>query len=81
MKKTMTVISFRDAFENIIAVCERENQPQEGDYYEDNLLICGKCNTKKQTVIQLFGEPRTVFMACECRVKAYEDEKKERKII
>ena len=77
----MTGISFRDAFENIIEVCERENQPQEGDYYEDNLLMCGKCHTKKQTIITLFGEPRKVFMACECRVKEYEDEKKERKKI
>ena len=39
-----------------------------GDYVgEDNLYYCGKCNTRKQTVINIFGGVRTVPCVCECQ--------------
>ncbi len=55
--------------------------PQEGDYVcADGLLYCGKCNTKKQTRVQLpeqFGNlVRVVPCICECEVARLEAEKK-----
>lgn len=54
----------------------------EGDYLgEDNLYYCGKCNTRKQTVITLFGETKIVPCICECRaaeIKAEDEARKQR---
>ena len=54
----------------------------EGDYVgEDNLYCCGKCKTRKQTVVTLFGESRVVPCICECRaaeIKAEEEARKQR---
>ena len=43
---------------------------------EDNLYYCGKCHTRKQTIINIFDTVRTVPCVCECqaaRVKAEEE--------
>lgn len=40
---------------------------EDGDYKgEDGLYYCGKCHTKKQTVVDLFGEQRKVMCLCKC---------------
>ena len=40
--------------------------PAEGDYTKDGLLYCGKCKTRKQTEITLFGQTRIVPVMCHC---------------
>jgi DNA replication protein DnaC len=54
----------------------------EGDFVgEDNLYCCGKCKTRKQTIVTLFGETRVVPCICECRaaeIKAEEEARKQR---
>lgn len=48
---------------------------------EDGLLYCGKCHTKKQTRIVLFGEERTPPCLCKCRQEQRDREEAERKRI
>ena len=68
-------------FENVIeSIIEKANETANivaGDYVgDDNLYYCGKCNTRKQTVIVLFGNTRVVPCICRCRADelAAEDE-------
>lgn len=48
--------------------------PEEGDYTQDGLLYCGKCNTRRQMSIDLFGdgEMQTVPVMCDCQKAAYD---------
>lgn len=69
----------------IAAIIEQANKTAniaEGDYLgEDNLYYCGKCHTRKQTVIELFGTKRIAPCICKCRaeeLKAEEDARKQR---
>lgn len=48
---------------------------QEGDYYVDGILYCGKCHTKKQLSHSLFGRDIFVGCLCECQVKERAAEK------
>lgn len=41
-----------------------------GDYVQDGLLHCGRCNTPKQCRINLLGESATVFCLCKCMKEA-----------
>ena len=53
-----------------------KSSPQEaGDYKENGLLYCGKCNTPKQCRIELFGSERIVPCLCKCRVEKREAER------
>lgn len=53
---------------------------EQGDYYgDDGLLYCGKCNTKKQTRITIFGKEKTPFCLCKCEVERRDREETERK--
>ena len=46
-------------------------QPQidfcESDYIKDGLLYCGKCNSKRQTQIEVMG--KTIIRACQCKCR------------
>lgn len=48
---------------------------QEGDYYVDGILYCGKCHTKKQLSHSLFGRDIFVGCLCECQAKERAAEK------
>lgn len=68
---------FDSAIELIIERAKETANINAGDYIgEDNLYYCGKCHTRKQTTIVLFGEPRVVPCICKCRADelAAEDE-------
>ena len=62
---------------------------EDGDYYDENgLLMCGKCNTYKQTEVELFGEIKRPHCLCECEAEkerlekaARENEEKEREYL
>jgi DNA replication protein DnaC len=68
--------------EQIIAKAKETANIVEGDYLgEDNLYYCGKCHTRKQTVINIFGNTKIVPCICECRaaeIKAEEEARKQR---
>lgn len=52
---------------------------EQGDYFgDDGLLMCGKCNTPKQTRVELFGRVRTPFCLCKCAAEARDREEAER---
>lgn len=53
------------------------NREEPGDYMKDGLLYCGKCHTPKQVIVNVCGEMRTIFAACECREKKNEKEEAE----
>jgi DNA replication protein DnaC len=53
---------------------------EEGDYIgDDGLLVCGKCNTPKQTRINVLGKEKTPYCLCKCMVEKREREEAERK--
>lgn len=54
---------------------------EQGDYIVDGLLYCGKCHTKKQTRVEIFGKVRTPYCLCKCAVEQREREEAERKRI
>ena len=72
----------REFIEAFIEKAQATGNIVEGDYIgEDNLYYCGKCNTRKQTVITIFGETKIVPCVCECRaaeIKTEEDARKQR---
>lgn len=53
---------------------------QDGDYKgDDGLLYCGKCKTRKQTLIHVLGKDRIVPIMCQCEQEKREVELAERK--
>lgn len=54
---------------------------EQGDYILDGLLYCGKCNTKKQTRVMIFGQERTPPCLCKCAVEKRDREETERQRI
>ena len=51
------------------------NKQNENDYYENGLLMCGKCHTPKQCRGFLFGVERTVTCICKCRAEELQAER------
>lgn len=56
------------------------NQEEPGDYVKDGLLYCGKCHTPKQAIVNVCGEMRTVFAACECKERQNKKEEADLKM-
>lgn len=65
--------------DDMLAKLMEEGIADKGDYIDNGteLLMCGKCHTKKQTLVKLMG--RTMKPSCLCRCKAEELEKEEQK--
>ncbi len=55
------------AVERVAKNAAQVNKQKANDYYENGLLMCGKCHTPKQHRGMLFGVPRIVSCLCECR--------------
>jgi DNA replication protein DnaC len=53
---------------------QNEQKPQEGDYMQDNLLICGKCNTPKQCEVEILDEIKKFGCMCKCQSEKYREE-------
>ncbi|MBE6608146.1 MAG: hypothetical protein E7633_06305 [Ruminococcaceae bacterium] len=51
------------------------NKVVDGDYQKDGLWYCGRCNTPKQGRYDVPWGQITPFLMCECRRKAYADER------
>lgn len=75
-------MGFENVIETIIDRAKETANIDAGDYVgDDNLYYCGKCHTKKQTVIELFGSTRVVPCICQCKaaeIKAEDDARKQR---
>ena len=57
-----------------------EIKAEQGDYYgDDGLLMCGKCNTPKQTRVRIFDKERTPMCLCRCEVEKRDREEAARK--
>ena len=70
----------RQVVESMIRKAEETANIVEGDYIgEDKLYYCGKCNTRKQVVISLFGKERLVPCVCKCRADEIAAEEEEHK--
>lgn len=55
------------AIDNLVVKSGKSIHKEEGDYLnEQGLLICGKCNTPKQCVIEVFGTEKRPYCLCEC---------------
>lgn len=72
--------TYKKIFDNIEQKANQSIKANEGDYIVDGLLYCGKCHTKKQTRVELFGEVRTPMCLCKCEAerKQAEDEEVKR---
>lgn len=68
-----------DVIENLVIRAER-NSPQNTEDYvnpDDGLLYCGKCHSKKQCRVELFGREMTPYCTCECEKERLKKEREE----
>ncbi len=66
---------FDSAIAAIITKARETNNIVEGDYLgDDNLYYCGKCHTRKQCAVEVFGTPRVVPCVCKCKADAIRQE-------
>lgn len=74
--------NFELAMDLLIQKAQETANIVEGDYVgDDNLYYCGKCHTRKQTVVNMFGKVKVVPCICECRaaeIKAEDEARKQR---
>lgn len=72
----------KEYIESFIQKAQETANIVEGDYLgDDNLYYCGKCHTRKQTVISVFSSTKVVPCICECRaaeIKAEDEARKQR---
>lgn len=64
---------------NIVEMAAGAIKAEEGDYIVDGLLYCGKCHTKKQTRVTMFGKVVTPMCLCRCAQEKRAAEEAERK--
>lgn len=66
----------------LVALAQRAEHAtpvEAGDYERDGILYCGKCNTPKQTVIEIGGKKFKPYCLCRCESEAYQEREAERK--
>ena len=70
----------QNTFNNLVVQSSKTIPINEGDYIGENgLLYCGKCNTPKQTEIELFGNIRRPYCLCKCETEKRDAEEEARK--
>lgn len=73
-------MSVQNAVESLIEKSKTAIPTNDCDYIgEDGLLYCGKCHTKKQTEVMLFGTIRRPMCLCKCETEKRDREEAERK--
>ncbi len=67
----------RQMFENLANRKNKENE----DYYENGILMCGKCHTRKQIEVEslLFGGKRKITTMCKCEEEEFDRERQMKK--
>lgn len=66
-------------FDNLLNDLARKCGPtaEYFDYYKDNLLFCGKCNTPKECEVEFLGEIRKFGCICKCQSDIYRSEQEQ----
>jgi DNA replication protein DnaC len=75
-------MSLMEAFDNAVNQSIINNPKEDGDYIGENgLLYCGKCNTPKQTKVEVpsLGIVRYPHCSCKCRAEELDSEEDKRK--
>ena len=73
-------MGFNDALLEIAARGSKNFTMDEGDYIKDGLIHCGKCNTPRQTRIDIGnGQKLEPICLCKCRMEARDKEAAEMK--
>lgn len=73
-------MSVQNAVESLIEKSKTAIPTNDCDYIGENgLLYCGKCHTKKQTEVMLFGTIRRPMCLCKCETEKRDREEAERK--
>lgn len=73
-------MSVQNAVESLIERSKTAIPTNDCDYIgADGLLYCGKCHTKKQTEVMLFGTIRRPMCLCKCETEKRDREEAERK--
>ena len=68
--------TFERLMDDIADIAARTIRTEEGDYLdEEGFLVCGKCNTRKEVMIQ-FPRQRKVPCMCECKSAEYNAKEK-----
>jgi len=62
--------------EGILERLAKQNEPKQhdGDYIKDDLLICGKCNTPKECLVEVMGDIKKFGCMCKCQSEKYREE-------
>ena len=71
-------MEFSDVFDGLEQKASESIKANEGDYLVDGLLYCHKCNTPKQTRVEVFGRIRTPMCLCKCMAAARDQAAAER---
>ena len=76
----MSGTDIQTAVDDMLAELMNEGIADKGDYLDSDteLLMCGKCHTKKQTLVKLMGRTMKLSCLCRCRAEELEKEKQER---
>lgn len=76
-------MDFSAVIDGIVEQSGNAIRAEQGDYIDEatGLLMCGKCNTPKQTKIELFGKVKTPMCLCKCAVDKRDREEEERRRI
>lgn len=74
-------MNFESVLSGIEARAAESIKAEQGDYILDGLLHCGKCNTPKQTRVNIFGRERTPYCLCKCAAEQRDREEAERQRI
>ena len=73
-------MDLKGAIDGIAKQCELNNPKNEDDYTDsEGFLVCGKCHTRKQVEIVLFGEKKRPTCLCKCQKEKRDAEEAERK--
>ena len=65
-----------DGFAKVVSSIAEQTEPKKNieDYEKDGLLYCGKCNTPKQTIVQVGGKVMKPYCMCKCEEQAFKAE-------
>lgn len=69
---------FSNVIRNVEAKASQAIKREQSDYIDnEGLLMCGNCHTRKQCVVEVFGEKRMPYCLCKCAQEKAEAEKEE----
>ena len=76
----MSETDIQTTVDAMLAGLMKEGIADKEDYIDSDtgLLMCGKCHTKKQTLVKLMGRTMKPSCLCRCRAEELEKEKQER---